>query len=283
MGRKILLHGEANLDLQDNAWLASVARAWFIQAAARLFPRLQQLADQGAPEVVPVITVAPTMDDRAKSSPYSPQRWQATLDELGRRPSAVGFDILDANAERESLLARVDMSYATTDGRWISLTADVAASPVDIDDPAFCRSWVELFRAVLDPADPAFGYVTTDNRFPGHTDLDLVLRRKSLHSLRESRARLRGYAWVTVCPAQLAERLGGVEGLSASGAFTHVVPLRAGGVLLQASDTLASYDEQAMRRVFRALAPVLPVGDPRPDPGHPHARVVYENAGDYAG
>lgn len=68
MGRKILLHGEANLDLEDNARLAEVARAWFTQAAARLFPRLQQLADQGAPEVDSGITVARTMDDMAKST-----------------------------------------------------------------------------------------------------------------------------------------------------------------------------------------------------------------------
>ncbi len=90
MGRKILLHGEVDLDLEDNARLAAVARTWFTQAAARLFPRLQQLADQGASEVTPVITVAPTMDDRAKSRQYSPERWQAILDELDGRPSVEG-------------------------------------------------------------------------------------------------------------------------------------------------------------------------------------------------
>jgi hypothetical protein len=204
------------------------------------------------------------------------------LDELDKRPSVVVFDIQDAHAEMESLLVRVDMSYGTTDGRWIRLTADVVALEDKVNDPGYCRSWVEFFHAVLDPADPAFGYVTDDHRSPRFTSLDLVLRRTSLHSLRGSRARLRGYAWVTVCPSQLAERLGGVERLSASGAFTRVEPLRAGGVLLQASDTIAGYDEQAMRRVFRVLAPVLPVGAPRRDPDHPRARVVYENAGDYA-
>jgi hypothetical protein len=283
MGRKILLHGEVNLDLEDNARLAKVARAWFTQAAARLFPQLQRLADQGAPEVDSGITVARTMDDKAKSRPYSPERWQAVLDELDKRPSAVVFDIQDAHAETESLLVRVDMYYGTTDGRWIRLTVDVVALEDKVNDPGYCRSWVEFFQAVLDPADPAFGYITDDHRFPRYTSLDLVLRRNSLHSLRESRARLRGYAWVTVCPGQLAERLGGTEGLSASGGFVRVEPLRAGGVLLQATDTIAGYDEQVMRRVFRALAPVLPVGTPRRDPDHPRARVVYENAGDYAG
>jgi hypothetical protein len=49
-------------------------------------------------------------------------------------------------------------------------------------------------------------------------------------------------------------------------------------VLLQASDTLAGYTDQVMQRVFEALAPVLPPGEPRPDPAYPEMRFVPRDA-----
>jgi hypothetical protein len=143
--------------------------------------------------------------------------------------------------------------------------------PSQIEQPR--DRWVELIAAVL------LSMATVLTAWSGYQ----ATRWSGVQATAFSRARLRGYEWVTVCPGQLAERLGDVQGLLASGAFVRVAPLRAGGVLLQASDTIAGYDEQIMRRVFRALVPVLPVGHPCPDPEHPRARVVYENAADYAG
>lgn len=77
---------------------------------------------------------------------------------------------------------------------------------------------------------------------------------------------LRGYSWVTVCPAELAARLGGAAALAGCGAFVRVEELPRGAVWLQATEDFAGYDEAAMRRVFEALAPVLPAGQPEPDP-----------------
>jgi hypothetical protein len=73
---------------------------------------------------------------------------------------------------------------------------------------------------------------------------------------------LRGYNWLTVCPAELVDRLGGVATLSASGAFYRVVALDHGGACLQATPTLQGYDLPAARRVFQAVRPVLPAGVP---------------------
>lgn len=106
----------------------------------------------------------------------------------------------------------------------------------------------------------------------------MVLNRRHKQSLNDSRRLLRGYGLATVVPAELVDRLGGVRELADTGAFVRVEPLRAGGVVLQATATLPQYDDEAMRRVFRALAPVLPPGTPRPVPGYEDVRVVYEDA-----
>ncbi|WP_405987000.1 hypothetical protein [Streptomyces sp. NBC_00872] len=148
-----------------------------------------------------------------------------------------------------------------------------------IGDPGFCASLVDFLAAALDGANPAFARVDHLN-FHDTTDLEAVLRRTQRKSLRESRTMLRGYSWVTGVPAELATRLGGAQALEATGAFHAVRELRGGGLLLQASDTLAGYDEQRTYAVFRALAPVLPPGMPDRHPARPDPRVVFEDAGE---
>ncbi|MFF4054440.1 hypothetical protein ACFYZ8_18205 [Streptomyces sp. NPDC001668] len=54
---------------------------------------------------------------------------------------------------------------------------------------------------------------------------------------------------------------------------------RAGGAVLQSTETLTGFSDDAMRDVFRVLAPVLPAGMPRFDPAHPEVRYVPEDAG----
>jgi hypothetical protein len=71
---------------------------------------------------------------------------------------------------------------------------------------------------------------------------------------------------------------GGASRIAATGAFHTVRELRGGGLLLQATETLAGYDDQAMREVFHALAPVLPPGIPEDDPARENLRVVFEDA-----
>ncbi|MGW0665352.1 hypothetical protein [Streptodolium elevatio] len=98
--------------------------------------------------------------------------------------------------------------------------------------------------------------------------------------LPDSRLYLRGYHWLTVCPQELADKLGGPHALEATGAFVDVTPLRSGGVWLQATDTFADYDMAAATRVWNALAPVLRPGLPRtPDHHDPTpVRLVPEDA-----
>lgn len=91
----------------------------------------------------------------------------------------------------------------------------------------------------------------------------------------------RSYSWVTVVPAELVGRLGGAGRLRATGAFVAVEELPSGGLWLQATETPAHYAEDAVHRVFQALAPALPVGQPRRDPADENVRrLVWEDAAD---
>jgi hypothetical protein len=112
--------------------------------------------------------------------------------------------------------------------------------------------------------DPVYGEVLV-NWIPHspHAALDELLSRKVVTSLEDGRRMLRGYEWVTVCPAQIATTLGGAKALRASGAFVEVTELGTGGLLLRATEDPADWTEEAARRVFEAVRLVLPPGQPQ--------------------
>lgn len=80
---------------------------------------------------------------------------------------------------------------------------------------------------------------------------------------------------MTVTSAGVLDRLGGVEAVRGSGAFAEVIELPAGGAVLQATPRLSEYEGAAVRRVFEALAPVLPEEAPRPDEFDRY-KLIYE-------
>lgn len=151
-----------------------------------------------------------------------------------------------------------------------------------LDDPEFCSSAVEFLVAALDDTNPAFAWLGADGPATEETNLDWLLHRRVRDSVREARSLLRGYSWTTVCPKELSERLGGPSALAATGAFYGVFPLVAGGVVLQATRTVEEYSDDAVRRVFEALHPVLPSGMPQFDPAHPELRYFAADASQFS-
>ncbi|WP_175439257.1 hypothetical protein [Streptomyces vilmorinianum] len=146
------------------------------------------------------------------------------------------------------------------------------------DDPVFCADAVEFLVAALDAANPAFAWMGVDAPATDDTNLDCVLNRRVRDSVCEARNLLRGYSWTTVCPEELLRTLGGPDALAASGAFHRVIPLSGGGVVLQATPTVADYADDAVHRVFLALRDVLPPGMPQFDPAHPELRYFPADA-----
>lgn len=158
----------------------------------------------------------------------------------------------------------VDVRVFRTGGGflWLDLLAGLTG-PAAL--PAVCTAMIGVLRATAGQADPIYGEILVDREPQSpQTALDRVLRRIGEDSLEAGRRFLRGYEWVTVCPSDLAKTLGGADALRATGAFAEITELGTGGLLLRATDDPAGWTEEAARRVFDAVRPVLPPGRPRP-------------------
>ncbi|WP_327686090.1 hypothetical protein [Streptomyces sp. NBC_00467] len=190
--------------------------------------------------------------------------WNAMRQELLREPETAFVTLWSESLETPAAHVRsssISVRRPNMGGRL--LLGDALGSP---DDPAYCDGAVAFLVAALDAVNPAFAWLGDDGPATDDTHLDCVLGRKVRDSVREARTFLRGYSWTTVCPEELSQRLGGPKALAATGAFHRIVPLTAGGVVLQATRTVADYTDDAVRRVVDALRPVLPPGMPQFDP-----------------
>ncbi|MCI3276574.1 hypothetical protein [Streptomyces cylindrosporus] len=207
------------------------------------------------------------------------ENWPSLADALRPNPfhACVGFH--EPSADEDEWVddhGQVGSRHRGRGGTHTELSASLRGGD-RIADPDFCSRLLDFLAAALDGADPVFARVDHLN-VHDTSDLEAALGRTHRRYLAESRTHLRGYSWVTGVPAELAARLGGALGLTATGAFHAVRELRCGGLLLQATETLAGYDDRAMRAVFHTLAPVLPPGIPQDDPARPDLRVVFEDA-----
>ncbi|MEO3816986.1 hypothetical protein [Plantactinospora sp. B24E8] len=182
-----------------------------------------------------------------------------------------------SNRRRESALDLYVFRFAYPDHVMLQANVSLRDQPGRLTELA--PKLQEFLRRVADSTDPAYGEVSLDGgAVSAETLLDMGLYRIRTDSAAESRTFLRGYEWVTICPRELAERLGGVAALTSCGAFAEVVPLAAGGVLVRAGDADEPYRPESIQVVFRALAPVLPPGQPRGLPGYDLSRLVFADA-----
>ncbi|MEV6614769.1 hypothetical protein AB0N31_13050 [Streptomyces sp. NPDC051051] len=247
---------------------------WFRTATDRLFPA----GDEESAGSWALVTESMTGGRDVRMRDVR-AHWGQLADALRPSPfyAAAGFhpSSRDDGGVWVDDVGRVGGTQTGRGGSHTELSAAVRGAE-HVADAAWCAGLVAFLATALDGANPAFARIDHRN-FHETTDLEAVLKRPRRRSLRESRTLLRGYSWVTGVPAELADRLGGPAALEATGAFHAVRPLRAGGLLLQASETLAGYDDRHMEAVFRALAPVLPPGLPGEDPGR-STRVVREDA-----
>ncbi|MFD9908502.1 hypothetical protein [Streptomyces sp. NPDC059063] len=182
---------------------------------------------------------------------------------------------LELGEEGES--GRIGSSSAYFGGEFTSLSVALPCGGRVMSDASRCAELVECVTEAASTVNPTFGRIEQGQSLD-RANLDIALRRKRRTYLAEARESLRGYAWVTVCPEELLDRLGGWERLASVGAFHRVIPLAAGGAVLQASETLAGYSDAVMEGVFRTLSPVLPSGVPSAHVAFPGVRFFPEDA-----
>ncbi|WP_405392521.1 DUF3396 domain-containing protein [Streptomyces sp. NBC_01102] len=263
----------ATLDEQAAGYRGDLLVHWFRTTINRLFPAdARELSDSWAlvTESISGGREVRVRDVRAN--------WSVLADALRPLPFYASAGFHEPSTDEDSWVDDFGRVSGTQVGgaSHTELFATLRAGE-RIGNPAFCASLVDFLAVALDGANPAFARVDHLNFHEG-TDLEAALGRSRRKSRKESRTLLRGYSWVTGVPAELAARLGGAHALETTGAFHIVRKLRDGGLLLQATETLAGYDDDRMREVFRALAPVLPPGMPGRDPGRDDLRVVFEDA-----
>jgi hypothetical protein len=137
-----------------------------------------------------------------------------------------------------------------------------------LDDVATQRVWLDFLRAFCDEVNPSYGQISYDYGAYPLTALEAVTGPPwtvYTEAIAASRQVLRGYDWLTVCADELAERLGGIDALRASGAFARVEPLRSGGLWLLATEEYGDFTDPRVAAVWEAVAPVLRHGTPSRD------------------
>jgi hypothetical protein len=294
-----------DIRLPDDGQFAQAAGAWLEHASrvlgADLWEQLHRslpLAEQaewnhphGEPHGVwGSVTVLPRGGQQQATGhhPYSPESFEWMLTELANRPLSAGFQLrqLDEAGVPYEGSGKLAVAVAVEEDQpeWVQLCAGSTLFGAEHDPmrPQVSQRWADVLREMAERVDASFGHLCDDASAEG-TALDATLfRGGEVESMLQGRRVLRGYSWVTVCPAELARRLGGRSALAATGAFAVVDQLPHGGVWLQATPDFASYDQRAVREVFKALAPVLPAGKPERDPFDDRPRrLVWEDAADY--
>jgi hypothetical protein len=221
---------------------------------------------------------------RMSEKPFSPASWKAFLDGMSKAPSlAVLYLVtLDTAGFPNAFPAfRVTSQVNHDFDDWLFLSVEFG--PDLLDDPEFQRSTLDFVRGFADEWNVAHGEISYD-RGSGRTAYESVFRGIPNRTSTESRKVLRGYAWLTLCPQEIGDRLGGVEALRASGAFASVEALRNGGYWLLATEDWREFGQPAAEKIFPVLAPVLRPGEPLPDaPDDPPYYVSRRNAAELQG
>ena len=261
---------EVTLDPLGTAERGKAVVAWYERALSGPLAELVQQEESSG--VYTRTSVQQSEGSRSTRMPHLGSNRSRLNDELKKSPEWAVTEFYG-----EDVVGRVQCSYFPVEGEWSKFVVALQAGSSNLADAEFCRALVDFLASALHDLNPAFARIEHDV-FSDWSNVEVALMRDLDESLPEDRDFLRGYAWVTVCPQELATRLGGQEAMEASGAFCRVVPLEGGGLLLQASETSSGYTDRAMEQVFEALTPVLPGGEPRTDPAHPNVRFVPRDA-----
>jgi len=248
---------------------------WGFVSATRYFPKTIRAGRQ-------------TYTHKNSGRVWSARSWKWFLEQLADPPhdATLGTAHLDNAGYPDGPRIRMTAWWPRELPGWLRLAFSAAES--DLADPGRQQAWLAFVRETVTDLNPAFGIIDYQYDFLyGNTAFEARSNGAAgvllADQIPRSRERLRGYDWLTICSQEVAGRLGGAEALRGTGAFHEVAQLPAGGVWLLATADYRDFDEEALDRVFRALAPVLPPGKPSPaderDPGNGRDyRIVYQDA-----
>jgi hypothetical protein len=193
---------------------------------------------------------------------YSPVLFDALVESLEGLPDGANL-WCDANGEDgeshtgPSLGFDVDRIDSDA-GTWLRL--QVLTLRTSFTQAAGTAPLLAFVRGVANLGNPVHGEIFWGNQTGGVFEWGIGKYLKQ--TLPRARQLLRGYAWLTILPEEIGQRLGGLDALRSSGAFVEVEHLDAGGYWCRATPTIEQYDQAAAERVFDVVAPALPPGRP---------------------
>jgi hypothetical protein len=221
---------------------------------------------------------------RITEKPFTPASWKAFLDGMSKVPDLAVLTVITLDAQgfpnaRPNVTVGLQVDEDASD--WFLLS--VRFGPEFLDDPGFQQSTLSFVREFADEWNVAYGEISYD-RGSGRTAYENVFHGLPHQTAPVSREVLRGYAWLTLCPQEIGDRLGGVEGLRAGGAFAEVAALRNGGYWLLATEDWRDFGQPAAENIFPVLAAALRPGEPLPfNPDDPPYYVSRRNAAELQG
>ncbi|TCC03976.1 hypothetical protein [Kribbella soli] len=275
----------------DDVQYRTAARYWLEGAADLLAGDLFARHAVGDEAVTANTYVGWEAGDNVDQTPYSPARIAQVLDQCvdRGRPTSIlvtaeeesdnGFRVPGSPGESFAASLRVSTSIALPGV--VSFHAAATYWALDGRIPGSVQErWLNACARFCEEVPITFGAVSSDDGV-GETALDMALGRSQFESVRVSRSVLRGYSWVTICPQQIVERLGGAAKLEESEAFWRIRPLTSGATWMQATEHLEEYGVDVIRRVFRSFAPVLPEGPIESTWGNDWPNLVHADASQY--
>jgi hypothetical protein len=273
----------------DRERLVEVSRWWLTEARSRLCGALSERLTSGLPTAEFAVgrIGAPELGGGNWSVSYTPDRFEAVVASLS---NGRGDAMAHLNADPEDLStgdccsAHIALAVDPDVRPWVTFSLGLAyrlddAGLIPVASQDDLVSFVRDFAALT---EASFANIASDNS-ANQTALETYLPRLYEVGLTESPSVVRGYSWVTLVPASALRVLGGVEVLENSGAFVEIDELRYGAALLRATRSFEDYEDSVVERVFRALAPALPVGVPRrlSYSGLKQPQLIYKNAADF--
>ncbi|WP_432990988.1 hypothetical protein [Dactylosporangium sp. CA-233914] len=280
-GRRTSLRAQLCVSVDEGyARALSAARRWFEMGFAEMGGQFRRAVTGPLPAVVSNSTRAlqelpgaisvqlVTMLDEQDQTPdvvYSEPAWEEWLLSLGRVPWLAALECRENDSTGNVLGPSLNLTLDRVDSGGTWLLFNIAGSAdMTLAEPQR-SALLRVLRAVAEHSNPVHGEVSWGTSFT-QAVYEEATHQYPQRTLPNGRWALRSYAWVTILPEEIGERLGGLDALRASGAFVEVDHLAGGGYWCRATQAPEEFDQAAAERVFTVVAPALPPG--RPDRGH---------------
>ncbi|MFE0648475.1 hypothetical protein ACFVZH_07800 [Streptomyces sp. NPDC059534] len=218
-------------------------------------------------------------------NPYTAAALPWLRDHLARAPASAGARIgtIDPHSGRETRHISLSVTFDEDLPDYVKLayTLDEAELTAPDTSAAAHARLLATIRWAAHRFDIVFGHTSYEHA-GGATEQERYTRGPGrVPSINTPlwRTRLRGYSWLSVISADIAQALGGRPALEASAAFHEIEPLPNGSLLLLATPRFPDYRGDAVIAVKRALRDALIEGElrlPPPVPGPPTTMIVFE-------